>query len=202
MTRFENQLIESANKLRAVAFLMARDRSAAEDLVQDTMTQMWAARASFVDGTNFMGWAYRIMRNRWISLARRRRYTTIELDDAPGAALGRAPSQEDAIVHQELMSAIGELPKAQQQALMLVGAAGLSYDEAATSLECSVGTVKSRVSRAREALRVKMLGEIEAPVEKAAAVRRHRAKLESRTHDEERGARQPPATSSDGVVGW
>lgn len=152
-TTFEQELKDALPKLRGVAILMTRDRSQADDLLQDTVSQALAAQKSYTLGTNFMGWAYRIMRNRHISLMRRRRFSTVSLDDPAALAVGAPGVQEDRIAQTELVRCIKLLPQAQMEALLLVSAAGVSYEEAAERLGCAVGTVKSRVSRARDTLR-------------------------------------------------
>jgi len=160
-TTFEQELKDALPKLRGVAILMTRDRAQADDLLQDTISQALAAQKSYTLGTNFMGWAYRIMRNRHISLMRRRRFSTVPLDDPAALAVGCAGVQEDRIAQGELARCIKTLPQAQMEALLLVSAAGVSYEEAAERLGCAVGTVKSRVSRARDTLRQLLLEEDE-----------------------------------------
>lgn len=149
----EQELQESLGKLRAMAILISRDRNVADDLVQDTIVRILAARDSYTPGSNFLGWAYRIMRNRHISRQRRRRFNTVPLDHPAALAVGRPGNQETGIVRAEVEAALMRLPLAQREALMLVGAAEMSYEEAARVFDCSIGTVKSRVSRGREALR-------------------------------------------------
>jgi RNA polymerase sigma-70 factor (ECF subfamily) len=155
---FETDLLAILPKLRATAVMFTRDRSAADDLLQDSIVLALQAQASFTPGTNLSAWMYRLMRNRFISLLRRRRLATVSLDDPAALAVGAWGDQEDHIAQLELEQALQTLPVAQREALMLVGAAGHSYEEAAEALDCSVGTVKSRVSRARLALRQQLLG--------------------------------------------
>jgi RNA polymerase sigma-70 factor (ECF subfamily) len=150
---FHEELSGNLPKLRAMAIVMTHDRSAADDLMQDTVVRMLKAQTSYTPGTNFVGWAYRIMRNRHISLLRRNKHGSVPLDDPSVAAVGYKATQEGRIAQNELVVALRGLPRHQREALLLVGGAGLSYNEVAVALQCSVGTIKSRVSRARESLR-------------------------------------------------
>lgn len=132
-------------------------RAEAEDLAQDTMLRAWSARASFQSGTNLKAWLFTILRNASYTRGRRA-WRTQPLDpevaenvlvanDDPGAC-------EDLL---DLRSAMLELPFERRQSLALIGAAGLSYAEAAVICDCAVGTVKSRVSRARVELAASLL---------------------------------------------
>ena len=150
---FQQEMLECLPKLRAVAVMMTRDRTNADDLVQDTLVQAIAAKDSYTIGTNFAGWAYRIMRNRHISLIRRRRFNTVSLDDPAALAVGSYGNQESYIAQIELARALKTMPLAQREAVLLVGAMGLDYEEVSKILGCAVGTVKSRVSRGRDSLR-------------------------------------------------
>jgi len=171
---FEQEMLECLPKLRAVAIMMTRDRANAEDLIQDTLVQAIAAQDSYTLGTNFAGWAYRIMRNRHISLIRRRRFITVPLEDPAALAVGRAGDQESRIAQLELAHALKAMPLAQREAVLLVGAMGMDYDEVARVLGCAVGTVKSRVSRGRESLRRQLLDD-ETNVAKKSKVAKHGA---------------------------
>ena len=157
MTDFQQEMLESLPKLRAVAVMMTRDRANADDLVQDTLVQAIAAQNSYTVGTNFAGWAYRIMRNRHISLIRRRRFVTVPLEDPAAMAVGSLGNQESHMAQLELARALKTMPLAQREAVLLVGAMGLDYEEVARILGCAPGTVKSRVSRARATLRRTLL---------------------------------------------
>ncbi len=162
---FETELLTILPKLRATAVMFTRDRSAADDLLQDSIVLALSAQSSFTPGTNLSAWMYRLMRNRFISLLRRRRFATVSLDDPAALAVGAWGDQEDHMAQIELERALEDLPIAQREALLLVGAAGHSYEDAAMALGCSVGTVKSRVSRARLTLRTRLLGDDRAAFE-------------------------------------
>jgi RNA polymerase sigma-70 factor, ECF subfamily len=155
---FETELLAALPKLRATALMFTRDRAAADDLVQDCVLRALTSQDSYTLGTNLSAWLYRIMRNRFISGLRGTRMVACSIDDVESAALSVGGNQESNIAKLELMKELEALPLIQREAVLLVGAAGLSYEEAAASLDCNVGTVKSRVSRARNTLRLRLNG--------------------------------------------
>jgi RNA polymerase sigma-70 factor, ECF subfamily len=138
--------------LRAFARFMCRERESADDLVQNTILQALDKQNQFQPGTNLKGWLFTIMRNRFYSdlRAQRRRPTSIEeTDSAPLIAVDNAEAN---IALRELSTAIWKLSPQSREALILIGAGGFSYEEAAKLCDCSVGTLKARVSRARKLL--------------------------------------------------
>ncbi len=167
---FEAGLLRLIPQLRIQALGLARNRSAAEDLVQDTLANALAARASFAPGTNLAGWLHRILRNRFISDRRRNRPAT-ELDAAPEAALAAPAAQEHRLQVKELGRALAGLRPDQRAALALVAMQGLSYAEAAAATGCALGTAKSRVFRARLRLEESLAGRPPAPAARAAPAR-------------------------------
>ncbi|WBQ13147.1 sigma-70 family RNA polymerase sigma factor [Hyphomonadaceae bacterium BL14] len=149
---FHDQLRTQTPELRRHAIRLTRNWHRAQDLVQETLTKAWANRARYTPGTNLRAWLHTILRNTFLSDVRKRRR---EVEDADGhltAKLSQPPSQDHAVALSELMKAMTALPDSQRQALTLVGAAGYSQEEAALRLGCAIGTVKSRVSRARVSL--------------------------------------------------
>ncbi|SFM04167.1 RNA polymerase sigma factor, sigma-70 family [Methylorubrum salsuginis] len=145
-------LVACVPALRVFALSLSGNPARAEDLVQEALVRAWANREKFVPGTNFSAWIFTILRNHFYSECRRKRR---EVEDAEGhhaASLTTPAEQEHAVVLGSVMALIGTLPAPQRQALLLVGADGLTYEEAAARLDCQVGTVKSRVSRARRFL--------------------------------------------------
>jgi RNA polymerase sigma-70 factor, ECF subfamily len=161
---FEKELLSVLPRLRAIAVMLTRDRVAADDLLQDSIVLALSAKHSYTLGTNLAAWMYRLMRNRLISLARRRRPSTVPLEDPIANSVSTAPEQDGRMMRLLLERELAHLPIGQREALILVGAAGQSYAEAAVALGCTVGTVKSRVSRARETLRQRLEGdEVTAP---------------------------------------
>jgi len=135
--------------LLSVAARLTGTRAEAEDLVQDTLLKGWQHRARFQPGTNLNAWLFTILRNIFYSDHRKRVREVEDQDGSYAARLATAPHQGDRLDVEDLQSALAKLPPDQREALVLVGAEGVSYEEAATIMGCKVGTVKSRVSRAR-----------------------------------------------------
>jgi RNA polymerase sigma factor (sigma-70 family) len=149
---FRSDIIKALPALRTFALSLVGDVSRADDLVQETFVKAWANQARFRPGTNFTAWLFTILRNQFYSELRK---TRREVEDVDGTHAGQMTSlsdQEDASTLKVVWERLGDLPAAQRQALLLVGAEGHTYEEAATMLGCQVGTVKSRVSRARSSL--------------------------------------------------
>lgn len=166
---FETELLTILPQLRATAIILTRDRARADDLLQDSLVLALAGKRSFELGTNLKAWMHRLMRNRLISLVRKRRVQTVPLDEFGTTAFGGPGNQEDHVACRELEREMALLPAAQQEALLLVGAAGYSYDEAAQAVGCAAGTVKSRISRARDTLKARLAVERRLPVAPARA---------------------------------
>jgi RNA polymerase sigma-70 factor (ECF subfamily) len=149
---FKAQLVALIPHLRAFARSLTGDATAADDLAQDAMMKAWDARASFQMGTNMKAWTFMILRNQFYS-ERRRSWRTSQLDqEAAERTLVAVDNPEAQVALDELRQGLAMLPPEQREALILVGAGGFAYDEAAVICGCAVGTVKSRVSRARRAL--------------------------------------------------
>ncbi len=149
---FHLQLRAETPDLRRHAMRLTRNWHRAQDLVQETLTKAWASRARYTPGTNLRAWLHTIMRNTFLSDVRKR---WREVEDADGhltARLSQPPPQDHAVALSELMAAMTTLPDSQREALALVGASGFTQEEAASRLGCAIGTVKSRVSRARASL--------------------------------------------------
>ena len=142
--------------LRAFAFSLARNRERADDLVQDTVIRAWEKHASFTEGTNMRAWLFTILRNSFYSEIRKRRREVEDVDDAHAARLSVPASQLAHIELEEFKAALGEISAEQREALILIGVSGFSYEEAAEICGCAIGTVKSRVSRARTILAAKL----------------------------------------------
>jgi len=155
---FHDQVIAILPKLRVQALALTRNRSAAEDLVQDAVCNALSASGSFIPGTNFPAWMHRILRNRFISNLRKRRDTT-DIDDVPQSAFATEAPHEDRLALKELAAAMSRLPSDQREALVMVVVHGMSYEALAESTGCAVGTAKSRVFRARRQLETWLLGE-------------------------------------------
>ncbi len=151
---FKRELVGLIPQLRAFARTLAGDPTAADDLAQDAMMKAWDARASFELGTNMKAWTFMILRNQFYS-EKRRSWRQAQLDqDAAERTLVAVDDPSAPISLDELRMGLGMLPAEQREALVLVGAGGFAYEEAAEICGCAVGTVKSRVSRARRALQL------------------------------------------------
>lgn len=155
---FHDQIIAILPKLRVQALALTRNRSAAEDLVQDAVCNALSAQDSFIPGTNFAAWMHRILRNRFISNLRKRRDTT-DIEDVPASTFATEAAHEDRLALKELAHAMTRLPSDQREALVMVVVHGMSYETLASTTGCAVGTAKSRVFRARRQLEAWLLGE-------------------------------------------
>ena len=149
---FKSELLALVPFLRAFARSLSGRRDSADDLAQEALVKAWQSRASFIPGTNLKAWLFMILRNHFYSERRRAwRQTPWDAEAAeriPGNNGGQAWAAELSDVARALKS----LPIEQREALILVGAGGFAYQEAARISNCAVGTVKSRVARARSAL--------------------------------------------------
>src|SRR5580692_3545602 len=149
---FRQELVGLIPHLRAFARTLCGDATAADDLAQDAMLKAWDARGSFEMGTNMKAWTFMILRNQFYS-EKRRSWRQSQLDqEAAERTLVAVDDPEAPVALDELRQGLAMLPIEQREALVLVGAGGFAYEEAAAICECAVGTVKSRVSRARRAL--------------------------------------------------
>src|SRR5512144_1461560 len=149
---FKKELVQLIPHLRAFARTLCGDPAAADDLAQDAMMKAWDARASFQMGTNMKAWTFMILRNQFYS-EKRRSWRQSQLDqEAAERTLVAVDDPEAPVALDELRQGLAMLPAEQREALILVGAGGFAYEEAAEICNCAVGTVKSRVSRARRAL--------------------------------------------------
>lgn len=149
---FQRELVTLIPHLRAFARTLTGDATQADDLAQDAMIKAWDARNSFQLGTNMKAWTFMILRNQFYS-DKRRSWRSTQLDqEAAERTLVAVDDPEAPVALDELRLAMGMLPDEQREALILVGAGGFAYEEAADICGCAVGTVKSRVSRARKAL--------------------------------------------------
>lgn len=138
--------------LRAFARFMCRDREMADDLVQNTILAALDKQAQFEPGTNLKGWLFTIMRNRFYSDLRSQRRRPTGVEDISTTPIAAVDNPEATLQLKELSSALWKLSPQSREALILVGAGGFSYEEAARLCDCSVGTLKARVSRARKVL--------------------------------------------------
>jgi RNA polymerase sigma-70 factor (ECF subfamily) len=149
---FRGELVALIPHLRAFARSLTGEPTSADDLAQDTMMKAWDARSSFEMGTNMKAWTFMILRNQFYS-EKRRSWRQSQLDqEAAERTLMAVDDPASPVALNELRLGLAMLPSEQRESLVLVGAGGFSYEEAAAICDCAVGTVKSRVSRARRAL--------------------------------------------------
>jgi len=149
---FKSELASLIPHLRAFARSLCGDAALADDLAQDAMLKAWKARASFEPGSNMKAWTFTILRNLFYS-EKRRSWRRQPLDpEVAEATLVASDKPSDNLELLSLRNALLMLPDDQREALVLVGAGGMAYEEVAEICGCAVGTIKSRVSRARRAV--------------------------------------------------
>ncbi|MGZ5987023.1 MAG: sigma-70 family RNA polymerase sigma factor [Caulobacteraceae bacterium] len=149
---WRDEVVALIPALRAFAWSLSHNGSDADDLVQDTLIKAWTNRDKFAAGTNLRAWLFTILRNTYYThVLRRRREVRDEMGEYAGA-LKTPPTQDWSVAMHSLQLALQRLPDEHREALILVGAAGLSYEEAAEICGCALGTIKSRVNRARARL--------------------------------------------------
>jgi RNA polymerase sigma-70 factor (ECF subfamily) len=149
---FKAELLELVPYLRAFARSLSGRHEGADDLAQEALVKAWQSRDSFVPGTNLKAWLFTILRNQFYS-ERRRAWRQVPWDAENADAMpGNSDDQGWAAELSDIARALQALPAEQREALILVGAGGFAYEEAAQISNCAVGTVKSRVARARRAL--------------------------------------------------
>lgn len=149
---FRQDLAGLIPHLRAFARSLCNNASEADDLAQEALVKAWQARDRFEPGTNLKAWVFMILRNHFYS-ERRKAWRKNETSDDGLESMATMPAGQDAILElADLKHAMSALPPEQREALILVGAGGFAYEEVAEICECAVGTIKSRVNRARAAL--------------------------------------------------
>ena len=148
---FKTLLAAVIPHLRAYGRSLSGSPDLADDLTQDTMVKAWASRERFERGTSIKAWTFVILRNTFLSQMRRNKFHGEYDEGAVERTLSTPASQEESGEMADLQRGVMELPQDQREALILVGAGGFAYEEAAEICQCAVGTVKSRVSRARKA---------------------------------------------------
>ena len=151
------RLVELIPRLRRYARALVGDRASADDLVQDTLERAWAKLHLYRRGTDLRAWLFTVMHNVHVNKVRATRVTDTLDDDLP--ELAQRASQGDALLVRDLDRAIARLPAEQRAVLLLVTLEEMSYEEVARALGIPIGTVMSRLSRAREKLRMMMLGQ-------------------------------------------
>ena len=149
---WRDEVVALIPALRAFAWSLSHNGSDADDLVQDTLIKAWTNREKFEPGTNLRAWMFTILRNTYYThVLRRRREVRDEMGEY-ASALKTPATQDWSVAMVALQAALQKLPAEHREALILVGAAGLSYEEVAEICGCALGTIKSRVNRARARL--------------------------------------------------
>lgn len=149
---FKREMLSTLPSLRAFAVSLTGKHDKADDLVQDTVMKAWAKQTSFEMGTNIKAWLFTILRNEFYSQMRKRGREVQDSDGAFTERLSVHPPQYGSMDLEDFKKALAQLPDDQREAIILIGASGFSYEEAADICDCAVGTMKSRVSRARSRL--------------------------------------------------
>jgi RNA polymerase sigma-70 factor (ECF subfamily) len=150
---FRQDLVSHLPHLRAVARTLTGHRDRADDLVNDTILKALSAEAQFQPGTHLKAWLMTILRNHYINGLRRSRIEVETVAEIPESILPSQPNQEHVVEVNEVASALQQMSLEHREILVLVSAAGLSYEEAAEVCGCAVGTIKSRLNRARAELK-------------------------------------------------
>ena len=149
---FRSHLVREMPVVRRWSYVLCRNPSLAEDMMQETLVKAWANRSSFARGTNMRAWTFAILRNHYLSELRRSRRQVDYDPDAAERLLTMEADQEDPLHLSDMDKALQKLSPERREALLLVGASGFTYEEAASVSDCAVGTMKSRVARARAEL--------------------------------------------------
>jgi RNA polymerase sigma-70 factor (ECF subfamily) len=149
---FKTDLLAAIPSLRAFGVSLAQNADRADDLVQETLVKAWDKQDSFQPGTNLKAWLFTILRNEFYSQMRKRGREVQDSDGIMTQKLAVHPGQMGVLDLADFRQALATLPSDQREAIILIGASGFSYEEAAEICDCAVGTIKSRVSRARTRL--------------------------------------------------
>ena len=149
---WRSEVVAMIPALRAFAWSLCHNGSDADDLVQDTLIKAWSNRDKFEPGTNLRAWLFTILRNTYYTQVIRRRREVRDETGEYANNMRTPPTQDWSIAMRALQAGLAQLPDEHREALILVGAAGLSYEEAAEICGCALGTIKSRVNRARARL--------------------------------------------------
>jgi len=147
-----DELVEHLPALRGFAMSLTRNSATADDLVQDTVVKAWSKFDKFQTGTNLRAWLFTILRNTFYSDRRKAKREVADVDGIHAERMAQKPDHDGRLAMGDFMDAFKQLPDEQREALVLVGASGFSYEEAAETCHCAVGTIKSRINRGRARL--------------------------------------------------
>jgi len=148
----KDELVEHLPAMRAFAISLTRNSAAADDLVQDAVVKAWSNFDKFQQGTNLRAWLFTILRNTFYSNYRKRRREVEDPDGIMAGRLSEKPAHDGHLAMTDFKEAFAQLNDEQREVLILVGAEGFSYEDAAQMCGCAVGTIKSRTNRARKRL--------------------------------------------------
>lgn len=148
----KEEMIEYLPALRAFALSLTRQASAADDLVQDTVLKAWSNFDKYQEGTNLRAWLFTILRNTYYSDRRKKSREVEDGDGILSGQLSEKPAHDGRLQLRDFRVAFDTLTDEQRESLILVGASGFSYEEAADMCGCAVGTIKSRIARGRQQL--------------------------------------------------
>lgn len=149
MTDPRDELVEHIGAMRAFAISLCRNTATADDVVQDALVKAWTNIEKFEAGTNMRAWLFTIVRNTYYSLHRKRKREVEDVDGVYSDTLAQKPDHDGKLALRDFAAAFDHLTDEQREALVLVGAQGFSYEEAAATAGVAVGTIKSRVNRGR-----------------------------------------------------
>ncbi|MZR13616.1 RNA polymerase sigma factor [Maritimibacter sp. DP07] len=145
-------VVEHLPAMRAFAASLTRNSAAADDLVQDTIVKAWKNFDKFQEGTNLRAWLFTILRNTFYSDLRKKKREVEDADGVMAETLSEKPHHDGRLALADFERVFSELPVEQREALILVGASGMSYEEAAETCGVAIGTIKSRINRGRAKL--------------------------------------------------
>lgn len=152
MTDPRDELVDHLGAMRAFAISLTRNTALADDMVQDALVKAWTKIDTFEPGSNMRAWLFTILRNTYYSHHRKARREVADVDGEMSAGLAQKPDHDGRLQMSDFHAAFNQLSDEQREALILVGAGGFSYEEAAETCGVAVGTIKSRINRARQQL--------------------------------------------------
>lgn len=147
-----DELVEHLPALRAFAISLTRNNAIADDMVQDTIVKAWTNIDKFQAGTNMRAWLFTILRNSYYSNRRKAKREVADVDGVFTDSMAEKPAHDGRLQMRDFKVAFAQLPDEQRETLILVGASGFSYEEAAEMCGVAVGTIKSRANRGRKRL--------------------------------------------------
>ena len=147
-----DELVDHLPAMRAFAMSLTRNSATADDMVQDTLVKAWTNIDKFEVGTNLRAWLFTILRNTYYSSRRKAKREVADVDGVFTESLSQKPDHDGRLQMADFRDAFAQLPDEQREALILVGASGFAYEEAAEMCGVAIGTIKSRVNRGRAKL--------------------------------------------------